>query len=284
MDGGDVQFATLLGRRPIVVVDMNYLRGLPAGAGIPGTFTALLPDALFVEAATSTKPAALIGKYESILTHPLTRGRVLLGRYPDELIHEERHPRQIRSGSSAVINIPYSRSILDLRSGDLNVPDIDFGSTHFGRSKAEFLDLSSRFVKWQAEHDPEPMPRFASDKQALDWIAKTITNGSQHRLLANLWPSRFRSRAWEREHVRFPDRGAMARWFRVQAWYYFRRATKPSVGDRSFGNSFEDMYYVFSSLYTRHLLTSDGDLAEAARAVSGGAVTVYTSHEQVAAY
>src|SRR6266850_8275690 len=102
--------------RPWVVVDLSVLRSLPKGSGIPGLFTAIIPDRTVAELIGSADPKRSIAKLDGILCHPHSRGRLLLGRYWNNIEEEEVRPEDVWSGSIAAIDPALSSQIRELQA------------------------------------------------------------------------------------------------------------------------------------------------------------------------
>ena len=143
--------------RPWVVLDWGVLRSLPAGSGLPGQFTAIMQDRVFNEALGTADPRAFVGKLSGILTHPDSRGRILVGRYWNDIAVEEATPRHVRPGSMSSVHIPLSDEIRqqqekgeDPFSPAESWPD----PSDLDDRKGRFVEMIRQFAAWMKERVP----------------------------------------------------------------------------------------------------------------------------------
>ncbi len=271
--------------RPWVVVDWCFLRSLPANSGITGTFTAIVPDRVFLEACLANKPA-FVDKLSRVLKHPQSHGRVLLGQYWNDIADKEHNPRRICSGSQTAPHAQYSADLYDWQlSGDhlSGSPELRRIAESANDKKPSFVVLVNAFAEWLKQERPENYRKLVS--AGIDHRVKAIRDESDSvRHMALGISRRFSRKAWRSHLGRFPERSAVGRWIRTIAWYAMDTVARPDVNDEKRGNDYDDSHYVFLSLYTNHILTQDSGLGVAAQAISGGRVRVHRSAETIPRY
>lgn len=267
-------------QHPWVVLDWGALRSIPAGEGLPGGFIGVIPDWLINEVLTSKKPTELFKKLESIVFHPSSKGRILVGRYWEDMALEQKRPSQIIAGSAAAIEWEVSTMLLkyqEQRSSFDHDPSepLDFREDH----KTKFAASASKFEELIREQQPGLDRRIKSGQNIEEvlWSYPSFFENASRMLP---WV-RGRS-AWKQEFEKRIDRAAVSRWCRIILWYFLVRVRSPEELADRFANNQDDAYYVFLSLYTNHLCTQDKGMTAAARAVSKGRIHTYTSVYQAA--
>lgn len=269
--------------KPWVVVDWGVLRSLPSDAGIPGRFTAVLHDRVIAEVLGSDKPEEFRRKLDRILVHPDSQGRVVIGRYWNDIVDEETSPSSVCPGAVATVEMDMSNALLSqqrtgrtfLAANDLSLP------VGWIDKRTAFVGLMNRYVDYMRQHRPDHL-RLLQDKSRLPRIVGLPTSELAESILET--DSRYRSPAWHRLLSQFPDVCAIGRFLRVINWYAMRRASAAEEREDTFGQNYDDCHYVFLSLYTRHIWTLDRGMSDAASAVSGGRVHVHRDWRTIPAY
>jgi len=273
--------------RPWVSVDWNVLRALPRGAWIPGSFTAVISDRALVEAINSERPVAFVAKLSSIVAHPDSFGRVLIGRYWDDLALHETQPAAIRPTAVAAIHRQLSaitRQLQERGDGYIEADETVIATSRGeGDEEAGRFELMMRqFVEWYQTHRPDQFREAHSADASI--IADALREpspamaelASREALRLGL-RSRYLDEHWVRELSQFPDRAAVARWLRITFCYALLALRAPDTRAKTHRNNFDDAYYAILGLYTGHLWTEDKALQTVTTLVSGGRTQVHSS-------
>lgn len=254
-------------QRPWVVVDWNVIRSLPAGVGIPGTFSIAMTDAMMSELTESNSPQAFIQKLANVLR--LSRGerRILVGKHWADISRNERHGRTAAPGESIHGNVTLQlRRAIAAR--DTPVFDLD----HIPQSQAidlptylglrrEFVETGESFTKWLTVERPDVLERARHDEMTL---VAVIRHASIHVPFIVENNRRFGTSDWRRTLSVFPDRAAIGRWTRLVMWYALQHAIGRT---KRFENNFDDAHYAFMASYCLYLVTADLGLTRAVQAL-----------------
>lgn len=269
--------------RPWIVIDWGCLRAMTSGNGLPPGFTAVIPDMVFLEAATTetARRKAFVHKLRSVIEHPSSHGRILVGRYWDEVARQETRP-SIPAVSAQIIEKPLSLMLAEFQRGERGFREVTFQEPEIEQyryNKEVFVKTANHFLDDFREREPDNWRQLSLGKQK---PASMIQGESEmmYEYLSKI-DGKFRRKSWEDALSQYPDRFAVPRWLRLIAWYCLVRASLPEQNEARFGNNFEDAHYAFLSLYTNHLWTADKGMAAAARAVSADRVRVYSSLEDL---
>jgi hypothetical protein len=262
--------------RPWVVLDLSVLRSLPAEPELPWQFTVVLPDRLLREIVTSARPEVGLRKLDSILLHPSTAGRVLVGRHLRDLIGRERTPQRVSSGAIGAVHEELSEAIrrVQLDHVSLSGAEVDWSDDPYPDETQRFVEMIDRFAGWLREEHPDSW-RAAQFERSRVLAVREETNVIGDLAVAFV-SDRYKQRAWRNRLGRFPEEAAVGRWIRILFWYASKHVSAMERKSKVIENDYDDAQYVLLALYTRHLLTRDGGMRAAAEAVSGGSVRVYS--------
>lgn len=232
----------------------------------------MLPDIALSEMVGSERPEVYFDKLNGLVFHPTAAGRIVVGRYWNDISNDERHPSDVVPHSIAAAHVELTRNLLQAQRAR-RLFTYTPGGDDTEQRRAGFLKLVNGFSAWmQAEH-PERVHALRGDPEALPASIKGPT-AFMGKLIIRVNP-RYDTPAWRAAANTFPDKCAAARWMRTICWYANLRVSLPDQSDEKFGNNYEDAHYVFLSLYTGHLWTRDRQMARAALGVSGGRVAVH---------
>ena len=290
LDVGPEGRITLRPRMPCVVVDMTVLQSISGGEGFPGEFSVIIPDRVLWEIAGKEDQEGprsteeLTRKLNRLILHKESRGRVLVGRNFDDVIHGESTPTSVRPGTPTAVHDEFSIHVChqqDLGQDPLGIPTPEHTAS-LPDGKEAFVRQCREFVSWMKENRPASLKKIRSEKD----VGLLIQGSSDvlARIAANRSP-KYRGADWQREiRDHFPDRCALARLLRIEMWYSLVAVLAPDSGDKKLGNNYDDAHYVFLSLYTKHLWTEDPGMKLAARAISGGRVAVHGDCQSIPTY
>jgi len=245
-----------------------------------------MPDRVLLEVLGTKKPTDFLRKLDGILTHQASHGRVLVGRYWNDITDDELTPSHVRGGSGPAIHVALSEEVRrqQARGEDVFLPPEKWPQpSELDDRKEQFLDLMRQYAGWMETERPDSLRELRNG--GVEHRAQLIQeSGDAMAKLAPVASRRYRRPAWQRVLREFPDRCAAGRWLRLIVWYAMQHASAPDTGDKRLGNDYDDAHYAFLSLYTKHIWTPDPGMAQAVRAVSGGGVRVHESWTTIPCY
>lgn len=218
----------------------------------------MIPDALLRETATSDDVEKAATKVWAFLES--NAGKVLVGKYWDDVSGLENAPRQVVSLDDVVewdITRQLGRRSMPTReTWLLNVLEArrNWTPDEYDAQRNRWLELCERFADWLETNRPEEWRRLGDQR--------TLPNSVRDVRGLVEWAVRERSDldtpAWRDALSVFPDRHAFARALRLLVWTVHYRA---AGGSNRFENYWDDAQYAFLASYAGTLLTGDKNMA-----------------------
>lgn len=253
---------------PVVVLDWNLLRSMPASHDIPPAYACVVPDQMFHEIATtkSGDPDNLIREFGTWASRNVSR--LWYGCTKEDLV-----TRQWKSGGRhlSVEDIVHRVKTRDLRRFAIESPN-DWprfiktaqSGNSIGYREQEInnhVTVCKRIS--DAWHKTYPGRSLTSIQNQIEWI-----RGPElvRPIVTELYYPRWRSE-WTSTLANDPNRFAVVRWARFVGWYCMRHITGQT---HKFENNFDDAIYGLLASYTGHLGTNDCGLQQAAQAIFPG--------------